>query len=146
VRQRILVVDDETAIGKAVRRTLFGYDVTVLTSAREALSLVKSGERFDALVSDVNMPEMDGRELAVEIAKIAPALGERVLFLTGDSNVLSDLADRPKLGKPFDTHILRSRLEELLRPMRKKPSPDPRTLPMSERPTLPAPAGADDED
>jgi two-component system cell cycle sensor histidine kinase/response regulator CckA len=149
VRLKILVVDDEAAIGQAVRRTLFGYDITVTTSALDAIARVRDGERFDAIVSDINMPEMDGRELVFQLAAIVPSLAHRVLFLTGDADAIADLGDRPKLAKPFETHMLRARIEDLFRPTGKRAKVQiDETDRLSKRPTQPAPAkaGGDDDD
>lgn len=60
---RILVVDDEDEILDLVRAVLSGsgYVVTTASSGREALRLVRE-DRFDLLLLDINMPEMDGWE------------------------------------------------------------------------------------
>lgn len=142
MRLRVLLVDDEAVIGQAVRRALFGYDVVSTTSPKEALARLENGERFDAVIADVIMPDMDGRELAFEIAAIDRALADRVLFLTADGDAFVDLGNRPKLTKPFETHLLRAQVEELLRPTGQRRKFD------STRPTMPAPskAGGDDDD
>lgn len=61
---RLLIVDDEVAQMKALCRTLEteGYSTTGFTSASEALRALHSGE-FDLLLTDLNMPEMDGIDL-----------------------------------------------------------------------------------
>jgi two-component system chemotaxis sensor kinase CheA len=41
-----------------------GYEVTAVASGHEALAILKTGERFDALVTDIDMPGMDGFALA----------------------------------------------------------------------------------
>ena len=41
-----------------------GYEVTAVSSAKEALAMLKKGHRFDALVTDIDMPDMDGFALA----------------------------------------------------------------------------------
>jgi len=41
-----------------------GYEVTAVASAHDALAILRKGERFDALVTDIDMPEMDGFALA----------------------------------------------------------------------------------
>ena len=47
---KVLVVDDEVAIGGVLRRVLRGHEVTTTTSAREALALIESGQRFDVVL------------------------------------------------------------------------------------------------
>ena len=44
-----------------------GYDVTAVGSARDALKLRETGARFDVIISDIEMPEMDGFEFAREV-------------------------------------------------------------------------------
>lgn len=46
-----------------------GYDVTSVPSAEEALVLLRSGRRFDMVVSDIEMPEMNGFDFAETLRK-----------------------------------------------------------------------------
>ena len=58
---RVLVVDDEQMLCNAIERILGAdHDVTTVTSAREALSRLGAGERFDLILCDLMMPEMTG--------------------------------------------------------------------------------------
>ena len=61
--KKILVVDDEPELLKAMRIKLasLGYDVLTATSGKEAIQLVKK-EAPDAIILDIMMPEMDGIE------------------------------------------------------------------------------------
>lgn len=61
----ILVVDDDEALLRSVKKILErgGHNVTATSSAVEAVRLAEEGRRFDLLVSDVVMPEMNGVEL-----------------------------------------------------------------------------------
>jgi EAL domain-containing protein (putative c-di-GMP-specific phosphodiesterase class I)/CheY-like chemotaxis protein len=63
-RGTILVVDDEEALRRAYARTLeeAGFEVAQATTGKEALKLLDSA-RFDTIVSDINMPGMNGIEL-----------------------------------------------------------------------------------
>ncbi len=67
--ERLLVVDDESAQMKALCHTLEqeGYQVSGYTSALQALEVVGRGERFDLLITDLMMPEMDGIALLKEV-------------------------------------------------------------------------------
>jgi DNA-binding NtrC family response regulator len=72
-RRRILIVDDERSI-RAVLTTAFtraGYEVHSAASATDALTICASGH-FDALLSDVRMPGMNGHELIREVAAQHP--------------------------------------------------------------------------
>ena len=69
----LLFVDDSAFFRNMLTPVLkaAGYEVTPVAGAREALSLFKSGRRFDVLVTDLDMPGMDGFALAEEVRKEA---------------------------------------------------------------------------
>jgi two-component system chemotaxis sensor kinase CheA len=62
----LLLVDDSAFFRNMLAPVLkaAGYEVTSVSSAQEALALFKKGRRFDALVTDIDMPDMDGFALA----------------------------------------------------------------------------------
>jgi PAS domain S-box-containing protein len=117
-RQRILVIDDEPAIGAAVRRMLPEHDVHAVKSAKEALERLASGERYSAVLCDLIMPGMTGMDLFLELAAKAPEVSRRMGFLTGGAftpaarNFLEGLPGR-FLHKPFDAPSLRRFVERL---------------------------------
>jgi signal transduction histidine kinase/ActR/RegA family two-component response regulator len=83
-RARILFVDDDAMIGKAMTRTLSkDHDVVLRQSAREALGLLLAGEIFDVVFCDVMMPEMTGMDFHAELLARLPRVAEQVVFLTG---------------------------------------------------------------
>ncbi len=89
--ERILIVDDEMPIVKFVGMILqrLGYSVTLQTGSKEALSLFQSDpQAFDAVVTDMTMPNMTGDLLAVELMKIRPDIP--VILCTGYSNKISE--------------------------------------------------------
>jgi EAL domain-containing protein (putative c-di-GMP-specific phosphodiesterase class I) len=61
----VLVVDDDDAVRKLMHRILTraGLEVEAAASAGEALEILKRGRRFEAIVTDLMMPEMDGMQL-----------------------------------------------------------------------------------
>jgi two-component system chemotaxis response regulator CheY len=101
----ILVVDDESAVGRLLSR-LLGKTRTVraVTSALEALTQLRAGVRFDVILCDVNMPEMNGPTFLREVARLSREQARRIVFLTGGYE--PSLPNR-SLAKPFD-------LEELI--------------------------------
>ena len=109
---RVLVVDDEPIVCFSLERLLSKEgEVVALTSAREALGIVTSGERFDVILCDLMLPEMDGPALYEEVRKIDPAQADRMIFVTGGVFTLRArdfLANVPnsRLGKPFDIDSL----------------------------------------
>jgi two-component system chemotaxis sensor kinase CheA len=73
----LLLVDDSAFFRNMLAPVLkaAGYEVTAVSSAQEALAKLKTGQKFDALVTDIDMPEMDGFALA-EAVRGEPQLGE----------------------------------------------------------------------
>lgn len=81
----VLVVDDEPVVRAFVARilTLAGMEVAVAASGREALRLVADGRlRPAVVVTDIEMPEMTGIELAARLLALRPAI--RIVMMTGD--------------------------------------------------------------
>jgi two-component system chemotaxis sensor kinase CheA len=70
-KRTLLFVDDSAFFRNMLTPVLkaAGYDVTAVAGAQEALSLLKSGRNFDVLVTDIDMPGMDGFALAEAIRK-----------------------------------------------------------------------------
>lgn len=84
----VLVVDDEEPVRRFVDRVLreAGYATTTAGDGPEALGVAGTIGRFDILVTDVMMPEMNGDELARRLRQERPEL--KVLYLTGYSDRL----------------------------------------------------------
>ena len=101
----ILLAEDDDAMRQYLVRALgkSGYAVEAVDRGTTALERVQAGERYDLLLTDIVMPEMDGIELAQRVAVIAPET--RVMFITGFSAVsLRVGATMPQakvLSKPF---------------------------------------------
>jgi two-component system NtrC family sensor kinase len=117
---RVLVVDDEAEIAELMRAMLESAGFEVATAESGALALELLGEaRFDAIVSDLRMPEMDGAGLWREVKSRHPALARRMLFVTGDTlspGAEKFLADSgcASLDKPFARADLIDRVATLL--------------------------------
>lgn len=101
---RILLAEDDQVMREYLTRALerSGYAVTPVDRGTAALPLIES-ERFDLLLTDIVMPEMDGIELAQKAAEIAPDL--RVMFITGFAAVTlkagKTMPQARVLSKPF---------------------------------------------
>ena len=101
---RILLAEDDRVMREYLTRALerSGYAVSAVDRGTEALPLLES-ERFDLLLTDIVMPEMDGIELAQKAGEIAPDM--RVMFITGFAAVTlkagRSLPNARVLSKPF---------------------------------------------
>jgi PAS domain S-box-containing protein len=116
---RILVVDDEPALGRAVARALRGHEVHVVASGRDALSAIEHELPFDLVLCDLMMPEMTGMELHDVIAKEHPELRARMVFMTGGAftpgaREFVSSTDRTVLEKPISVVELRALVDELM--------------------------------
>jgi signal transduction histidine kinase/CheY-like chemotaxis protein len=118
--ERVLVVDDEAQVRKAVARLLRldGYDVTTAASGEEALAMCRAAPApFDLLLTDVVMPGMTGSELADVVRIQSPET--RILFMSGysDGAVLDHgvmQSEATLLRKPFSRKTLSARVREVL--------------------------------
>jgi len=92
---KILAVDDSASMRQMVSFTLkgAGFDVTEASDGQEALNTAKSG-KFDLVISDVNMPNMDGLTLVGELRKLGDFKFTPILLLTTESS-----AEKKKEGK-----------------------------------------------
>lgn len=112
LRARVLVIDDEALIARAVARTLRDYDVVIHSDGHEVLALLERGERFDAIVCDLMMPAMTGMDLFDRMVELAPDQASRVIFLSGgaftpQAREFLGRVKNPRMDKPFDTQSLR---------------------------------------
>ena len=85
---RVLIVDDEEPVRNFVDRVLrdSGYETALAADGAQALEAFGDGGRFDLVVTDVMMPNMNGDELARRLRQSDPAL--KVLYLTGFADQL----------------------------------------------------------
>ncbi len=105
-RARVLVVEDEVLLGKALADQLSErHDVSVVTGGEEALAVLSS-QKFDVVLCDLKMPTMGGEELYRRVVAMEPDIGSRFVFMTGVSfgpeleRFLGDVG-APLLEKPF---------------------------------------------
>jgi CheY-like chemotaxis protein len=78
----VLVVDDTDAVRSLLRRQLteFGYRVLEASDGTEALACVAAGSQIDLVITDLRMPQMDGRQLASALAERSIRAG--ILFMS----------------------------------------------------------------
>ncbi|HEY8039686.1 MAG TPA: PAS domain-containing protein [Polyangiaceae bacterium] len=119
-RASVLVVDDEPLILKVVA-TMLGpeHEVTCESRAAAALDRIRSGQRFDAILCDLMMPQVTGIDLYDAVLEIAPAQAKKILFLTGGAftaraRSFLERVENVTLEKPFDAATLLARVRQLL--------------------------------
>ena len=116
-QKRILLAEDDEAMRTYLERALenAGYSVDAVDRGTAALPLLED-ERYDLLLSDIVMPEMDGIELAQRCNEISPAT--KVMFITGFAAVtLKASREQPNakvLSKPFHLRDLVLEVERVL--------------------------------
>ena len=104
--ERILIVDDEDGMRRLLSRVLTreGYETSAVANGAEALRLVAS-ERFDLVVTDIKMPEMDGLQLLAELKEYEPSLPIIVITAYGTiENAVQALRSGAYdyIAKPFE--------------------------------------------
>lgn len=120
-RGRVLVIDDEHALLRTVRRVLEPrFEVTQALGGEAALEALAE-QRFDAVLCDVMMPGMSGADVFEHIRAHHPDLAPRVAFLTGGAFTASMQAYLEqtacmRIDKPFDPGALRAAVEALMAP------------------------------
>ena len=114
---RILIVDDEIPLARGIARIVHGMGHKPTTSGpREAMEKFKSSA-FDLVISDLNMPGIDGMRLTSMILKVDPSA--RVIIHTANEQVSKEelIAGGACdiLRKPADIAIVRETIERNLR-------------------------------
>jgi signal transduction histidine kinase len=108
-RVRVLIVDDEAAMVRAIERCLSAHhDVCTVTNGKEAVARLAAGDRFDVILSDLMMPEMTGVELYERVSCVAPELADRMIFMTGGAFTPSareflQRVPNPRIEKPIES-------------------------------------------
>jgi CheY-like chemotaxis protein len=116
----VLLVEDDALVRKSTRRVLrsLGYTVLLATNGVEALATMTSYEgKIDVVITDLVMPEMNGAELAAQLAERWPS--QNVLFVSGHTEQAIDQSGLLPSGvsflqKPFKTRELVAKLGNLL--------------------------------
>ncbi len=106
-QRRVLLVDDDPAVARAIRRQLRDMDVSIANGGEEALQLLKTGAEPDAVLCDVMMQGISGQDVYEAVAATRPSLLPKLIFLTGGATIPEVAAFLRRSGvrhlsKPFD--------------------------------------------
>ena len=110
----VLVVDDYRSLCEVIAGMLRprGYRVLTASSGEEAQALARVNARIELLLTDLEMPEMRGDELALWFRTATPAT--RILFMSSERPVLQALEPFHFLHKPLRADALISKVREVL--------------------------------
>jgi PAS domain S-box-containing protein len=115
-RRRVLVIDDEPHVGRALGRLLAEeHDIELVTSGQAALDRLAYDGRFDLVLCDVMMPDVDGIEVFERTLARDPDLARRFVFMSGGaftprSRAFMTTCKNPRLEKPFAVDHVRALL------------------------------------
>jgi PAS domain S-box-containing protein len=107
-RLDLLVVDDESAIGRTLAIALADeFQVTTATSGRSALAMLSGDRKFDVVLCDLMMPDVSGMDVYERVQRDRPQLAQRFVFVTGGAfteraRKFVDAVGLPVIEKPFD--------------------------------------------
>ncbi len=119
-RAKVLLIDDDAILLETMAEIIEAmHDPVAVSDATAALVRIQSGEKFDAILCDLMMPNIDGTEFYESLQKISPLHCLRTVFLTGGS--FTDRSDAflrqtgiSHLQKPVLSHELFSTIQQIV--------------------------------
>ncbi|MGY2188319.1 response regulator [Pseudomonas sp. MAG733B] len=111
----ILVVEDDAIVRMLIVDVLEELEFNVLEAdgGEQALKILNDvDQHIDLMMTDVGLPIMDGRELAIEARKLRPALP--ILFASGYAESIDVPEGMYLIGKPFSIDQLRDKVKGIL--------------------------------
>lgn len=119
-KETLLLIEDDPGVRRVTARGLqsFGYRVLAAATAEEALTFAKTlRSEIGVVITDLVMPNMNGRELALELARFIP--GMKVLYISGYSGRAIDRRGLGELSaelvtKPFTPSSLAQRVRKII--------------------------------
>lgn len=115
------MIDDEPLILKVVTTLLSPeHEVTCESRGADALERIRRGQRFDAILCDLMMPDASGMDVYDGIVEVAPQQARAMVFLTGGAftpraQKFLERVPNATLEKPFDGAALQERVRKLVR-------------------------------
>lgn len=116
IRPRVLLIDDDEVVLESYRRVLESqFEVIGARGGKEAMNTLAEDANFDALLCDMDMPDVDGRAVHGHLGRIAPDLLERCVFTTSGAFTAEHRSfmlrvSNPVIHKPISTERLRELL------------------------------------
>ncbi|GEM_PF-6497285 len=122
-RGKIVLIEDDTSVLNIIKRLLErkGYEVAGFDNPREAVeSLSGAGGRFDLMVIDINLPEMDGFDASTRLKGISSLSDIPIIFISAIHTSSEEMNRGLSLGavdyiiKPFDPEIFLSKVDNFV--------------------------------
>jgi CheY-like chemotaxis protein len=119
-RGRVLVVDDEPMIVRAIQRLLEGeHEICLSTDPVDVVHQVRTGRRFDVILCDLMMPMMSGIEVYNAIREVDVDQARRMIFMTGGAFTARMLeflegTQNVRIEKPLERSTLRAAIRAQL--------------------------------
>ena len=111
MRDRVLIVDDEIMVGEVLRETIGcnGYPCTSVSTADEAMEVLRESPEYTLVVADIHMPGKSGLELLKDVKREKPEV--EVIMITGaadlDGAILAlKLGAYDFIKKPFEGEVV----------------------------------------
>jgi two-component system cell cycle sensor histidine kinase/response regulator CckA len=119
-RARVLLVDDEPSLGRALAAALHDeHDVVAVTSGQRAIDLLAVDRDFDVILCDLTMPGLNGMEVWARVNASMPEVAGRFVFASGGAFTPEATAflegGKAHLEKPFELEVLRRILQRRAR-------------------------------
>jgi CheY-like chemotaxis protein len=116
---RILVVDDDANVAKALCRRLRDHQVSMAGSGAEAIALCQAND-YDLVLCDVMMPNLSGADVHQRLGALRPEVVPRIVFVTGGTFTphITEFIERVPnrvLEKPVDREMLAGVIAEFQR-------------------------------
>jgi PAS domain S-box-containing protein len=116
-KRRVLVIDDDPLLLAALHRQLSDrYDVFLANGGRAGLSAVLD-EDYDAVLCDLVMPDLDGRQVFERVRVERPGMAKKFIFVTGITGELADTLmadiDRPLVEKGAGASAMKEALSRV---------------------------------
>ena len=120
MKQKILIVDDEKNVISSMQRALKGehYEVLTTTNPKDVIEMLYKNQDIELIISDYNMPYMNGVELLTEITNLFPHVKRYILSAYQDFTVIVNALNEGIVhrffSKPWDIDDLKSKISNAL--------------------------------
>ena len=114
-KKRILVIENDEILAQLIKEALEGEGFTVegAKDGAEGLERIKLN-KYDVIISSLEMPRMKGDKLYLEVKKLSPDLAKRMIFVPGTITDFVKSTGNRFLRKPFSLQQLVDLVKELI--------------------------------